>query len=87
MVNAILTTSPPRRGSENPDCPVDLETIILKAIAKEPRDRYASAAALADDLDRFLAGQPILARRPGLLRRSWSWSRRNPWKAAVLTGP
>jgi serine/threonine protein kinase len=66
---------PPRRL--NPAVPVDLETIILHAMAMSRDDRYVSAAALADDLGRFLAGQPALARRPGPIDRAAKWARRH----------
>ena len=56
----------------------DLETIILKAMAREPMDRYESAAALADDLERFCAGESILARRERLLKKSIRHVRRHP---------
>jgi WD40 repeat protein len=57
--------------------PKDLETIVLKAMAKAPSDRYATAAELADDLARFLEDRPILARRPSLTQRVARWSRRH----------
>ena len=66
---------PPRRHDAT--IPVDLETIVLKAMAKEPDHRYATASDLAKDLGRFLAGQPILARRPSLVDRGSRWSRRH----------
>ena len=66
---------PPRRL--NPAIPADLETIVLKSIAKNPAERYATAGDLADDLQRFLADEPIRARRPSLATRAAKWSRRH----------
>jgi serine/threonine protein kinase/tetratricopeptide (TPR) repeat protein len=57
--------------------PADLETILLKAIAKSPADRYLSAKDLADDLRRFLEGKAVLARRAGLMDRAGKWARRH----------
>jgi predicted Ser/Thr protein kinase len=72
---------PPRQAQ--PKIPVDLETICLKCLAKEPERRYASAAELADDLGRFLADEPVHARRAGLIRRSRRWCRTHPTRAAL----
>jgi serine/threonine protein kinase len=58
--------------------PRDLETVCLKALEYEPGRRYASAAALADDLERWLGGESVLARRVGPLGRGWRWCRRKP---------
>jgi serine/threonine protein kinase len=63
--------------------PRDLETIVLKAIAKESAQRYTSAQAMADDLDRFLRGEPVEARRSTALGRLTRWCARNPVLAAL----
>jgi WD40 repeat protein len=70
------TLSPPRKV--NPAVPRDLETVVLKAIARDPAQRYATAADLAEDLRRFLADRPIRARRVSLREQVWRWCRRNP---------
>jgi WD40 repeat protein/serine/threonine protein kinase len=74
---------PPRRVNDK--IPRDLETICLKAMAKQPSGRYPTARAFADDLRRFLLGQPILARPTSSVERLWRWCRRNP-AVASLTG-
>lgn len=61
----------------NQQIPVDFQTIIMKAIAESPSDRYASAGDMAEDLHRFQEGLPILASPPSLLRRSLNWARRH----------
>ncbi|HEV8003331.1 MAG TPA: protein kinase [Planctomycetaceae bacterium] len=68
-----------------PSLPVDLETIILKAMAEEPAHRYQTAGELAADLGRFLQDQPISVRRPSLWERWWRWRRRNPAAAYFST--
>jgi hypothetical protein len=71
---------PPRKLDHR--IPRDLETIVLKSIAREPGQRYTTAEQMAEDLRRFAADRPILARRLGTAERSWRWCRRNP----VLAG-
>ena len=61
----------------NKAIPAELETIVLKAMEKNPADRYATAQELADDLERFLKDEPIRAKRPTLVQRARKWSRRH----------
>ncbi|MCI0705450.1 MAG: hypothetical protein L0241_30690, partial [Planctomycetia bacterium] len=80
VINAEV--APPRRL--NPAIPLDLETIVLKAIAAEPTHRYQTAEALTDDLRRFVSGQPITARRLTTTEKVWRWARRNKLAASLL---
>lgn len=85
LLYAIMQTDPVRPSVLCPAIPRDLETIITKAISREPLHRYASAGELADDLKRFLESRPILARRTSALERSRQWIRRNPVVATLAS--
>jgi serine/threonine protein kinase len=84
LIERIKAEDPPRPRALDPRIPRDLETIVLKASAKDPKDRYPTAEALGEDLRRFLADEPIKARRVGPLERAWIWARRRPATAALL---
>jgi eukaryotic-like serine/threonine-protein kinase len=83
-LDQVLRTDPIPPSRLQAGIPRDLEVICLKCLRKEPNRRYASAAALADDLRRFLEGQAILARPAGVVERGWRWCRRKPAVAALL---
>jgi hypothetical protein len=80
----VVSTDPPRPRELNPNAPLDLETICLKCLEKEPDKRYASAEALAEDLRRFLADEPILARPATPLELAGKWARRSPVAVTML---
>ena len=77
LLRQIAQDEPVSPRRKNSVVPRDLETIVLKAIAKDPASRYPTAQELADDLRRFMDDQPIMARRPGLVERTVRWSRRH----------
>ena len=85
LIRQVTQAEPPRLRRLDPTIPSDLETIVHKAIERDPAHRYATAAALADDLQRFLDDRPIAARRIHVGERLVRWGRRNPALAA-LTG-
>ena len=85
LLHQVLNDEPtPARASSNDRIPRDLETICLKAMAKEPARRYATAGDLAADLRRWLSGEPIQARPIGSFERAWRWAKRNRTVASLL---
>jgi WD40 repeat protein len=83
LIEQVTRQAPPAPRSLDRRIPRDLETIVRKAMAREPVDRYAGAGALAEDLRLYLADRPILARRASTVERAWRWSKRNPLPAAL----
>jgi tetratricopeptide (TPR) repeat protein len=79
----VYTDDPVSIRLLQPGCPRDLETVCLKCLEKEPAKRYSSAAALAEDLTRFLDNRSILARRAGPVERTVKWARRSPLRAML----
>ncbi len=80
----VIEGEPPRPSTARPGLPPALEAICLKCLEKDPTDRYASADDLADDLERFLRGEPVEARRENLWHRVRRWGRREPALATRL---
>ncbi len=83
-MNAVLTTEARRPSKLNEQVSRELEIVICKALEKEPRDRYATADALADDLENILHLRPINAQPVGRITRTWKWARRKPVHATLL---
>ena len=85
VMSLVMKQEPPVPRSLNPKLPRDLETICLKAMAKEPKKRFADCQELADDLERWLQDEPINARRTTILERGIRWCRRNPLVAGLTS--
>jgi eukaryotic-like serine/threonine-protein kinase len=83
LIERIKNEEPARPRSIDPQIPRDLQTIVTKAMDKHPDHRYQTAEALAEDLRRFLADEPIKARQISTSERYWRWARRNPVVATL----
>lgn len=86
MLNQVVEQEPVAPRSVDPHLPIELDTIVCKAIAKTPSERYLSAQALADDLQSWLDDKPIAARPATALERLAKWRRRNSGLVAVASG-
>jgi serine/threonine protein kinase/tetratricopeptide (TPR) repeat protein len=84
-IKLVLDSEPRPLRPLNPRIDRDLSTICLKCLEKDPKRRYSSALALAEDLERWLRHEPIAARRTGMLARGKKWVRRNPSSALLAT--
>lgn len=85
VIRHVVEHEPVALRSLNASVPRDLETICLKCLRKEPHQRYQSAIALSDELQRFLAGKPILARPVSRAEGVWRWCRRKPGLAVAIS--
>ncbi len=83
LIKEVTTGDPPTPRSLDRSIPRDLETVVLKAIAREPERRYQTAGEMAEDLHRFLADRPVRARRVSMAERIARWCRRNPAVAGL----
>ena len=83
LLQQIANDDPPKPRAVDASIPRDLETVLLKAMQKDPTERYATAAEFADDIDRFLEEKPIAARRPGVWGRLMKWTSRHPGMLAA----
>ena len=83
LIEKIKTSRPKSPKASNTSVPLDLQTIVLKAMEKDPQRRYATAAEMADDLNRFRTHQPILARKVGAAERLLLWAKNNKLVAGL----
>ena len=84
-IKLLLDTEPKKPRLLNPKIDRDLSTICLKCLEKDPKRRYSSALALAEDLERWLKYEPIVARHTGIVARGRKWVQRNPTSALLAT--
>jgi WD40 repeat protein/tRNA A-37 threonylcarbamoyl transferase component Bud32 len=83
LLRKVAEDEPERPSKKAPGLPRDLELICLKSLAKDPAERYPTAGALAKDLSRFAAGEPVSVRAAGVAERAAKWARRKPTLAAA----
>jgi tetratricopeptide (TPR) repeat protein len=86
LMRRVMSEEPERLRALVPHLPRDLDTIVHKAIDRDPARRYPTAAALAEDLQRYLDDKPIKARRVTAAEQVWRWAKRNPAVAALAIG-
>jgi WD40 repeat protein/serine/threonine protein kinase/Flp pilus assembly protein TadD len=86
LMEQIKAEEPRRPRAVDPRIPRDLETIVLKAIDKDPKRRYVTADQVAQDLQRFIEDRPVLARRSSLVERAWRTCKRNPLASSLAAG-
>jgi eukaryotic-like serine/threonine-protein kinase len=85
LLRKVVQEEPERPGKRVPGLPYDVELICLKCLAKDPVERYPTTSALAADLARFAAGEPVSVRAAGVVERAAKWARRKPTLAAAYT--
>ena len=83
LYRKVAQVPPERPGRRAAKLPRDIELICLKCLEKDPRERYPTAGALADDLAKFIAGEPVSVRAAGVVEKGYKWARRNPTLAAA----
>jgi serine/threonine protein kinase len=83
LIERVIRDAPVPLRRVDSRVPRDLETVVMKCLAKAPAERYATASDLASDLRLFLADQPVRARRTPRHERAWRWCKRNPWVATL----
>jgi WD40 repeat protein/serine/threonine protein kinase len=83
LVKRVMHDEPARPRKLNPGVPRDLETVVLKAIARDPAHRYQTSTEMAEDLKRFVEDRPVKARRISNAEKLWRWCRRNPLPATL----
>ncbi len=83
-VQQVMATDPVPLRTLNPGVPADLDTVCLKCLEKDPAKRYATAQMLAEELDRFLQGNPVVARPLGRAGKIWRWCHRQPGRAGLI---